>query len=205
VNPLEARKTSTRSRVLETAKTLFAHKGFSACSMREVAVRAKVNEVTVFRLFGTKQKLYAEVLKEAAECSRLDDLLSGKDVPMFQLQNRKLREVARLFEDSRLLRLLLFGILEQPEVTMKQLHGPLQDLSARLSVRLQAADAGTLPLKQMEALANMMEALALFQQCSSKLVSGKSGRKKPSTKVIGEQIRDAWPVPMLNRKTGTQP
>jgi AcrR family transcriptional regulator len=165
--------------------------------MRELATRAKVNEVTVFRLFGTKQKLYGEVLRQAAECSKVDALVGDPS-----LLDRSLRNVARQFGDALFVRLFLFGILEQPEITMKQLHAPLQNLSAHLSARLKSADFTALHLRDMEAFANMMEALALFHQCSNKLVSGKTGRKQSPTTVITQQIREAWLFGSVTRKNG---
>jgi AcrR family transcriptional regulator len=204
MNLLDVRKTSTRTRVLETAKVLFAQKGYSACSMRELATRARVNEVTVFRLFGTKQKLYAEVLSKAAESSRVIDLATRENPKEKSLQNRQLREVAHRLGDSLFTRLFLFGILEQPEVTMRQLDVPLQSLSSQLSERFRGAGLGGLPLRDAEAVANMMEALALYHQCSSKLLNGKHGRKRFSRNAITQPARDVWSSTTTNnRKSGT--
>jgi AcrR family transcriptional regulator len=196
MNLLDVKKSSTRTRVLVTAKILFAQKGYSACSMRQLATRAKVNEVTVFRLFGTKQKLYGEVLLQAAECSKVDALRDSTSL------DRSLRNVARQFGDPLFVRLFLFGILEQPEITMKQLHTPLQNLSAHVSARLKSSDFSSFHLKDMEAFANMIEALALFHQCAGKLVNGKSGRKQSPTTVLAHQIRESWLFGTITRKNG---
>ena len=205
MNLLDVRKTSTRTRVLETAKILFAQKGYSACSMRELATRARVNEVTVFRLFGTKQKLYAEVLGEAAQSSRVIDLATRENRKDRNLQNRQLREVAHRLGDSLFVRLFLFGILEQPEVTTRQLDVPLQSLSSQLSERFQSAGIGPLPPRDVEAVANMMEALALYHHCSSKLLNGKRGRKKLSRSAITQPARGVWPAVTPDiRKSGTE-
>ena len=43
---------------MEAAKKLFSENGFSAVSTRKIAKTAEVNEVTLFRLFETKEKLF---------------------------------------------------------------------------------------------------------------------------------------------------
>jgi len=48
--------------VLRAATLLFAAKGFEGTSTRDVARKAKVNEITIFRLFKNKQDLYLRIL-----------------------------------------------------------------------------------------------------------------------------------------------
>ncbi|WP_051920612.1 TetR/AcrR family transcriptional regulator [Thermodesulfobacterium hydrogeniphilum] len=56
-------KLSTRDRIIEAAYTLFSEKGYHGTSTREIARAASVSEVTLFRIFGTKESLFEEVLK----------------------------------------------------------------------------------------------------------------------------------------------
>jgi AcrR family transcriptional regulator len=49
--------TDTAERVLDAASSLFAERGYAATTTRAIAERAGVNEVTVFRRFGTKAGL----------------------------------------------------------------------------------------------------------------------------------------------------
>lgn len=53
---------STRKRILEAAYGLFSRKGYLGTTTREVAQLAGVSEVTLFRLFGSKEDLFREVL-----------------------------------------------------------------------------------------------------------------------------------------------
>lgn len=48
----------TGIKILEAAKTLFSENGYSAVSTKKIATNAKVNEVTLFRIFGNKEKLF---------------------------------------------------------------------------------------------------------------------------------------------------
>jgi TetR/AcrR family transcriptional regulator, regulator of cefoperazone and chloramphenicol sensitivity len=55
----------TRTRLLETAVTVFAEKGFAATTIRMIAGRARVNVAAINYHFGSKEGLYREVLRYA--------------------------------------------------------------------------------------------------------------------------------------------
>lgn len=53
---------AARERILEAARKLFSERGYTATSTRELAKTAGVAEITIFRHFGSKDKLLGEVL-----------------------------------------------------------------------------------------------------------------------------------------------
>lgn len=55
--------TSTRDQILAAAVRLYGEHGFRGMTTRRVAEEAHVNEVTIFRLFGSKEKLLDEALR----------------------------------------------------------------------------------------------------------------------------------------------
>ncbi len=55
---------SAQQRIEESALILFSHQGFHETSISQIAKKAKLSEVTVFRIFGTKRDLYLEVIKQ---------------------------------------------------------------------------------------------------------------------------------------------
>ncbi len=59
------RKLSSRKKIVRAALALFSLQGITATTTRQIAERAKVNEVTLFRQFGSKQGLLLAVLQEA--------------------------------------------------------------------------------------------------------------------------------------------
>jgi TetR/AcrR family transcriptional regulator, regulator of cefoperazone and chloramphenicol sensitivity len=71
--PLEAKQ-----RLLEAAEEIFAEKGFTATTIRELAERANVNIAAINYHFGDKERLYIEAVKYAHECS-------GKHQPQAEL------------------------------------------------------------------------------------------------------------------------
>lgn len=79
------KKLSTRDRIIEAAYTLFSEKGYHGTSTREIAKTASVSEVTLFRIFGTKESLFEEVLKTK---SIIPDLLAMiRDVENYSLED----------------------------------------------------------------------------------------------------------------------
>lgn len=58
----------SRQKLLEAAARVFAEAGFRGATTRRIAEEAGVNEVTLFRLFGSK----AQLMSEAIECVNSD-------------------------------------------------------------------------------------------------------------------------------------
>ncbi|MEO1637108.1 MAG: TetR/AcrR family transcriptional regulator [Cyanobacteria bacterium J06631_9] len=59
------RKISSREKIVQSALKLFSVRGITATTTKEIAEKAGVNEVTLFRQFGSKQGLLLAVLQEA--------------------------------------------------------------------------------------------------------------------------------------------
>ena len=54
----------TRARIMQAASQLFTEKGFAGTTTRAIAELAGVNEVTLFRHFGTKEKLAKAIMDQ---------------------------------------------------------------------------------------------------------------------------------------------
>ena len=68
-----------REQLLEAAVKVFAHAGFRGATTRRIAQEAGVNEVTLFRQFGSKEGLILEAVLRAV--TRLQDEAVLPDVP----------------------------------------------------------------------------------------------------------------------------
>jgi len=66
-----AQEETTRDRVLDAALQAFAEHGFDGATTKKIAARAKVNEVTLFRLFRSKRALFAAVVAERSPLARI--------------------------------------------------------------------------------------------------------------------------------------
>ncbi|MBE2900698.1 TetR/AcrR family transcriptional regulator [Methanothermobacter thermautotrophicus] len=58
---------STENRITDAARELFIKKGYRGTTTREIASRAGVSEVTVFRKFGSKKNLLKRIMDESIE------------------------------------------------------------------------------------------------------------------------------------------
>jgi len=112
---------SSRDKVLKAATALFAAKGFHETSTRDVARRARVNEITIYRLFRNKQDLYLQVLDRRLglkEPEWLLPVLQSSDDP--EKAFLSLAEQLEKFFDPVFLRLLFYAALETPELLRKR-------------------------------------------------------------------------------------
>jgi len=57
----------SRNRILDAAARVYAELGFRGATTRRIANVAGVNEVTIFRIFGSKAKLMAEAISPSPE------------------------------------------------------------------------------------------------------------------------------------------
>ncbi|MDZ8185702.1 MAG: TetR family transcriptional regulator [Nostoc sp. ChiSLP02] len=72
---------STRQRLIQAALELFTAQGVSATTTRQIAEKAEVNEVTLFRNFGNKHGLLLAVLEESAAFKNLGESLVRRATP----------------------------------------------------------------------------------------------------------------------------
>lgn len=66
----------TRARIMQAASQLFSEKGFAGTTTRAIADLAGVNEVTIFRHFGTKENLAKTVMDQFGGTAIAEDLES---------------------------------------------------------------------------------------------------------------------------------
>jgi len=78
----ERKKEQTRRLLADTARRLFAERGFEAVKVAEVARAADVSEATVFNYFPTKEDLFYSGLEafEAELLSSIEDRARGESV-----------------------------------------------------------------------------------------------------------------------------
>jgi len=67
----------TRARILAAAREIFEVKGTRGTTTREVAIRAGVNEATLFRHFGSKASLLAAMREDACGLELFRSVISG--------------------------------------------------------------------------------------------------------------------------------
>jgi len=89
-------KTSTADRLIQAALEMFSSRGMVATT-REIADAAGVNEVTLFRLFESKERLLAAVVREVVRAE--SEALDLVDLEDFDI-HRDISRVAQVFYDT---------------------------------------------------------------------------------------------------------
>jgi AcrR family transcriptional regulator len=100
-----------KAKIIRSAASLFAEKGFSGTKTREVAVRAGVSEALIFKHFPSKEDLYAAILAEESPVAGLLPRVrklaeQQKDVEVFSVIAQTVVGGA---PDSHLMRLILLA------------------------------------------------------------------------------------------------
>ena len=125
-------------RILEAAARVYSKHGFRGATTRLIAAEAGVNEVTLFRTFGSKGALLEAVLEANDECDHVDPL---PDVPVHP-ESELTEWVSAHLEGVRALRPMLIHAIseldERPEVAdfacrgRVEVHALLEQYVARL-------------------------------------------------------------------------
>src|SRR5437763_10335839 len=94
--PLSSRRGSSSERLVQAALEMFSRRGMVATT-REIAEEAGVNEVTLFRLFESKERLLAAVVREVVRAE--SEALDRVDLEDFDIK-RDITAVAEVFYDT---------------------------------------------------------------------------------------------------------
>jgi len=63
VNNMDKDSTDTKQKIIQAAIKMASKHGYAGATTRAIAEEAGVNEVTIFRLFGTKENLFTESIE----------------------------------------------------------------------------------------------------------------------------------------------
>ena len=118
----------TRERIIEAAVKVFGGRGYAGATTRAIAAEAGVNEVTLFRHFGSKKNLFREMIDYYYDSSGLKTMnperLSGDCRQV--LTGLGTRIFSILSERREIYRLLLSEVEQQSEVRDAMIQFPRQ-------------------------------------------------------------------------------
>lgn len=119
-----------RKKIIDAALTVFSSKGFRGATTREIARAAGINEVTLFRYFGTKENLFSEVFDHHSLFPTLRELIPDAHKEPYEKVMTGL--AARIMEVLRkrkdLIRLVLHESYEYPDqgvMVFKQIYSKI--------------------------------------------------------------------------------
>lgn len=141
-------KIDTKSRLLETAATLFAEHGYRGASVRHICDLARANPGAVSYHFGGKKQLYRTVLRRAA--SSLSELTTadaeaGDDSPPLEITEAIDRVLRRMDAKPNETQLLLRDLADGGSVAVEALEPAMRTAfeNLRLAIGEDAAPRGS--------------------------------------------------------------
>jgi AcrR family transcriptional regulator len=104
-----------RERLLDAAAQVYSETGFRGTTTRRIAQRAEVNEITLFRHFGTKEALVKAALKRAHQ--KLNPLvLSEPADPAVELRAWAWSTYQHWYESRGMIARVMGDLVEHPEL-----------------------------------------------------------------------------------------
>ena len=162
---------SPKNRVLRAASKLFATHGFCGTSVRQIASRARVNEVTIIRLFSSKRALYEQVLENKLGRTPTADSSLLPASEREQLLHSLADELQQTF-DPELTRLLIFAALEDPRAIRKWVSPRMEryyELVGSYLEKLMAS--GAIRSANPRLMAQALVALILYDRISNDILA----------------------------------
>jgi AcrR family transcriptional regulator len=129
----------TRAKLLQAAIRVFSEKGYRAASTRDIARRAKVNQVTLFRQFGGKARLYAAVIEHLFATSNLRAEVESRLKKPPELEGSHLIRVAIeaianvMFQAPAFYKIVLYAVLQSDSRAIRIIWRDLDPLYALLA------------------------------------------------------------------------
>jgi AcrR family transcriptional regulator len=105
---------SVREQLLDAAARLYAEAGYRGATTRRIAVEAGVNEITLFRHFGSKDALIREAILRAGPGTVPDILPDLPRDPFREVRDWARAHIAQLRERRSLIRTSMGEIEEHP-------------------------------------------------------------------------------------------
>lgn len=116
----------TRSTILNAAVQVFAQHGFRGSTTRRIADAAAVNEVTIFRYFGSKEALLQEAIRGSDSNAVANPLPEDPKNPSEELTAWCTAVVSHLHSRSSVIRKCMGEMEERPELSGNATEAPLR-------------------------------------------------------------------------------
>lgn len=130
-----------RDRIIAAAKRVYAAHGFRGATTRLIAIEAGVNEVTLFRTFGSKAALFQELMRDLAAANSVAALPDDPQDPERELTEWCTATLTQMREARSFIRKSIAELEERPDAALSACEGPncagqmLMDYTNRLAER----------------------------------------------------------------------
>lgn len=152
---------TVRDQLLDAAARLYAEAGYRGATTRRIAMQAGVNEITLFRHFGSKDALMREAIMRAGATPAHQVLPEVPRDPQRELRDWATGHIAQLRERRSLIRTCMGEIEEHPGIFSAHNSPPALAAAAlsRYLRRLREVGMAKAPFDETAASAMLIGAL----------------------------------------------
>lgn len=174
------KKNITKQRLLDATLKLISEKGYLGATTREIAQEAGVTELTLFRHFGTKEKLFEALLRNHTFLPRLKELLPELNGLSYgdSLRLIATRFLLSLKERKSLVKIMYSEITIYPEKIKKLYNKFIDDLRLTLATYFRGLQKKGLLRSVSPEMAAQLFLGMLFSYFRSEEIMREGGMKK---------------------------
>jgi AcrR family transcriptional regulator len=179
---------SVRDQLLAAAASLYAEAGYRGATTRRIATQAGVNEITLFRHFGSKDALIREAIARAGS-SRVPELLpdSPRD-PFKEVREWAKTHIAELRERRSLIRTCMGEIEAHPGIFSGESSPPSRAAKALCRYLRRLRETGIAKAQFDEVVASTMLMGVLFADAMGRDIMPDLYRNEPE-QALDEYVR----------------
>lgn len=179
---------TVRNQLLDAAARLYAEAGYRGATTRRIAEQAGVNEVTLFRQFGSKDALIREAITRAGLTTVTEPLPPTPRDPFRELRDWAKAHIAELRERRSLIRTCMGEIEEHPGIFSAQDSPPAVAAKALSQYLRRLREAGLAKAQFDETAASAMLMGALFADAMGRDIMPDLYRNEPE-QALDEYVR----------------
>ncbi len=188
------KKSETKRKLLDATMTLISEKGYLGATTREIARLAGVTELTLFRHFGTKERLFEEVLNSYTFLPTLRELLPELDGLSYEdaLELIATRFLLTLKERKAMVKIMYSEVTVYPEKIRKVYNKFIDDMRSTLAVYFETMQKTGIVRKIRPQMAARVFLGILFSYFRSEEILRPEGMQKSKMKRNIREIIDMF-------------
>jgi AcrR family transcriptional regulator len=179
---------SVRDQLLESAARVYAEAGYRGATTRRIAMQAGVNEITLFRHFGSKDALIREAIARAGSSIEAQALPDPPRDPSRELKEWAKAHIAALRKRRSLIRTCMGEIEEHPGIFSGESNPPAVAAKALCQYLRRLRETGQAKAQFDEVAASTMLMGVLFADAMGRDIMPDMYRNEPDH-ALDEYIR----------------
>ncbi len=179
---------TVRDQLLDAAARLYAEAGYRGATTRRIAGQAGVNEVTLFRHFGSKDALIKEAITRAGLSGVTDLLPHIPRDPFREIRDWARAHIGELRERRSLIRTCMGEIEQHPGIFSEQNSPPAVAAKALCQYLCRLREAGLAKAQFDETAASALLMGALFADAMGRDIMPDLYRNEPE-QALDEYVR----------------